>query len=98
MGKLALVELRDVKHAFVDVSPELLLDLLTVGSEGERVGDELIRATHDPIPEDATAVRCGITASGNIRLVMTSETFDDTPDGCAMRQLTPTYSREDTAG
>ena len=96
MTPRALAEHRTHRRKFVDVTPELILELLKVSPAGGRFGDVIVRAVDDPVPLDARAVRCGITEDGDVRLVIESDEFPEV--GYVLKRLRPTYSSEIVAG
>jgi hypothetical protein len=87
---------QDMGRAFIDLTPELLCDLLKVKPSGELRGTVdspvIINATNDPLPQDAKGLRCGITSCGNIRLVIESVHLSDVSEGGKIVELSPTYS------
>ena len=87
-------EPRKVRHAFVDISPEMLLRVLQVKVEGTRIDNGIVRCTQDRIPSDAEAKRCGITENGSIRLVLSRVEFQPTIEGEILPKLNPIYSWE----
>ncbi len=97
MSKEALLSSRKVPFASIDVTPELLLDLLRIPPEGIRIGSYILMEDQDEdgIPEDAKALRCGLTENGNIRLLLESCSFASIPEGCPIPQLTPSYYKKE---
>ena len=92
MAQNALVEIRKSSVKQIDISPGFLLSLLKVGKNGIVVDGFRITFESDPIPETAKALRCGLTDSGNIRLLIEDESFAPIAEGMTIPQLLPTYS------
>lgn len=78
----------------LDVSPEMIIDLLKIDEGGTVIGGRLIRFVADDIPSTATAHRAGITADGLVRLIVEDESFEVVAEGALIPQLRPRYSAE----
>lgn len=88
----ALAKRRTMRVAYVDISPELLLQLMSVPKEGLNVDYRLIRCERDRIPDDAKALRCGITENGNVRLQFESSELPEVHEGEQLPQYEPVYT------
>lgn len=84
---------RVLQAAIVDITPEMLLELLKVPS----LEDQARYRVHGDgtIPNDAKALRAGITSDGNVRLIIESSKFDIVPEGNSLPRLIPQYTVQD---
>ena len=91
MNKAAVTVARQRRVKRVSVTPELILELLKLGDEGTVVDGGLVTFVSDPIPESATALRCGLDNCGNVQLLLEDDSFPPVFEGCIIPQITPTY-------
>jgi hypothetical protein len=92
MGYEALVEDKQRHLRLLEITPEVVLDLLKVG-ESRRVtidGMEL-RCVHDAIPKTATVASCGMSDRGNILLHVADPSFSPCAPGSPIRRISPEY-------
>lgn len=82
------------KLRIVDISPEFLLDLVKIPPQGEVRGDFFVACNEQPIPEDATALRCGINTYGGISMVIESDSFDIVEESKLIPKTQPMYERK----
>lgn len=89
---LTAVRCRRLKRLVI--SPDLILQLLIVGRNGIVVDGIRIVSESDAIPEQATAVRCGITDDGSIQMLIEDDSFDEAIEGLPVPILKPVYRAE----
>ena len=90
----ALLSVRENRLCRIEVTPELLLELLKIKDTGEFINGAKISFAQDGIPSEAKALRVGITDSGNINLLIEHSSFQPTSEGQPIRQLVPQYKME----
>lgn len=98
MSKLALskpVDFRRVKY--VDVDPEMILELLKVPLEGIQVGDQFL-TVEEGIPEDGRVQNCYQSNNSMIRFVVESAEFPKMAIGEAMTKFCPVYTQTPIGG
>lgn len=95
MSQKALAEQRSYCVKCVEITPELIVELLKVPQEGISIAGRILRAVQDAIPEAARGLRAGITETGNVLIVIESEEFPAVREGFQMGRLIPGYSIED---
>lgn len=78
----------DVNRGIVSITPELLLDML---SHHLIVNGELVEADGS-IPTDGKALRAFIDNAGNVSLLIESQWFKPTAQGCEIPHVTPQYT------
>ena len=79
-------------RAFVDVTPELLLQFLKVSKDGEARDHGAVVVIRDAIPDDAKVLRCGTTDNGYVRLVFETGAIAPQWENEQLRRFTPTYA------
>jgi len=92
MGYEALVEDKTRHLRLLEITPDLVLDLLKV-NEDRRVtidGREL-RCVGDAIPEKARVKSCGISERGNIMIQVEDSTFGPISPGGRIPNINPVY-------
>lgn len=70
--------------AFVRASAELLVDLCKDGPARR------VRIVANPLPADAEFVRAGHDVTGELKIVVSSASFPEVPEGGAVMELPPT--------
>jgi len=96
MGYEALIEDRARHLRLLEITPDLVLDLLKV-NEDRRVtidGREL-RCVGDAIPGTATVASCGMNERGNILLQVADASFTPVYTGGLIPRISPTYKLGD---
>lgn len=92
MSVIALTKRRSRRTATIDVTPELILELLKVKDADTIMHGKVLTFQSDPIPATAIALRCGLTARGDIRILLEDESFDEVSEGDTPIPLHPTYN------
>ena len=92
--KAALTTPRSKRVKTIEITPDLLLDLLKVDPGGEPVQGGTLHFEDDAIPSNAKALRAGLTADGNISLMLESDEFPQVHEGNVITTLTPLYRLE----
>ncbi len=92
MSKLELGKpIQGQRVKYIDVEPQLILDLLKVPPEGKRIDDQLIVMDGDYIPEDAEVSMWCHGDFANVRLVVKSEEFPVLGEGAKMMRMDVVY-------
>jgi hypothetical protein len=92
MGYEALVEERSSSVRLLEVTPELLLELLKVdGRKSVRINGRLLVCVNDSIPGSATVQSCGINERGNILLHVADASFSPVRAGAMVPRINPIY-------
>ena len=78
----------------VEVSPDLLLELLKIPVEGVRINNHHLTVTKDAIPHDAKVARCFLTNADNVCFVIYSDSFDAINEGGEVPRIQPMYNIE----
>ena len=92
MGYEALVEDRQRHVRLLEITPELILDLLKM-DESKRItinGRELT-CVAGAIPRDAAVASCGINERGNVLLHVADATFAPVLPGALVPRIEPMY-------
>ncbi len=87
----ALADVRKYNLACVEMSPEFLLELLRL-TDGICIDGGLMELVGDKIPEEAEALRCTLSANGNVNLIIEHESFSEVVEGNVVPTLRLAYS------
>lgn len=77
---------------YFDISPELIVELLTLSASYRVRNGSLERVDLHGLPKDARGLRCGITDNGDVRVVFESEENPCRPEGCPISSVKPELS------
>lgn len=91
--KNALAKEQSRRLVRIEVSPELLLDLLKVPPEGTVVDGRLLTVSKNAIPTTATVHNCSVDECGVINLVISDESFDELASTDVVPVRTPYYTQ-----
>ena len=94
MSLMALIEHRSRRIRHIVITPELILELLKVKDVGTVVDGKLLTFAESPIPDSATALRCGLNERGDIVMLIEDESFVEVAEGDQCQPLRPFYKWE----
>ena len=92
MGYEALVEKRTRNVRLLEISPDLILDLLKDDKRRQiTIDGRPLMCVGDPIPTTATVSSCGINERGNVLIQVADASYPPVAFGCMVPHIQPVF-------
>jgi len=72
----------------IQLTPEFILSLLKMPKDGMLL---TVTSKDDIVPENAIAIRCGLSPMGNVNLIIGDKSFDELIEGQSIPSLFPRF-------
>jgi hypothetical protein len=92
MGYEALVEDKARHLRLLEITPDLILSLLTINEERRvTINGQELSCVEDAIPATARVASCGISGLGNVLIQVEDSSFGPVPPGARIPHINPVY-------